>query len=40
MAGAVMRACRGKLTDDATVLCLDWYGSQSLTAHGSGGAVV
>jgi serine phosphatase RsbU (regulator of sigma subunit) len=26
MADAVLDACQGKLTDDATVLCLDWYG--------------
>jgi serine phosphatase RsbU (regulator of sigma subunit) len=26
MADAVLDACHGKLADDATVLCLDWYG--------------
>jgi serine phosphatase RsbU (regulator of sigma subunit) len=26
MAEAVVDACHGKLADDATVLCLDWYG--------------
>lgn len=28
LTGAVMDACHGKLPDDATVLCLDWYGAQ------------
>jgi hypothetical protein len=28
MADAVLDACQGKLTDDATVLCLDWYGDR------------
>lgn len=26
MTGAVLDACRGRLADDATVLCLDWHG--------------
>ena len=29
MADAVLDACHGKLADDATVLCLDWYGGRS-----------
>jgi serine phosphatase RsbU (regulator of sigma subunit) len=28
MADAVLDACDGKLADDATVLCLDWYGDE------------
>jgi hypothetical protein len=36
MAGAVIDACRGKLPDDATVLCLDWHGTQPAGRHPSG----
>jgi serine phosphatase RsbU (regulator of sigma subunit) len=28
LTSAVIDACRGQLADDATVLCLDWYGVQ------------
>ncbi|MCZ9338645.1 serine/threonine-protein phosphatase, partial [Streptomyces sp. TRM76130] len=28
LAGAVQDACQGRLRDDATVLCLDWYGDR------------
>jgi serine phosphatase RsbU (regulator of sigma subunit) len=33
MTSTVMNACHGKLNDDATVLCLDWYGTQPPTAY-------
>jgi hypothetical protein len=29
LVGAVQDACAGRLRDDATVLCLDWYGDRS-----------
>jgi hypothetical protein len=35
MTGAVMTACHGKLDDDATVLCLDWHGTQPPPAYSS-----
>ena len=35
---AVMRATGGKLSDDATVVCLDWYGGPPRPRVSTGGA--
>jgi serine phosphatase RsbU (regulator of sigma subunit) len=35
---AVKQACQGHLQDDATVLCLDWHGSQITSRHTREGA--
>ena len=35
---AVMRATGGKLRDDATVVCLDWYGGPPRPRVSTGGA--
>lgn len=36
--GAVRRACRGLLQDDATVLCLDWHGTDRTHRRADNGA--
>ncbi|MEU1076184.1 MULTISPECIES: PP2C family protein-serine/threonine phosphatase [unclassified Streptomyces] len=33
MVGAVRDACAGQVQDDATVMCLDWYGPQAHKVH-------
>jgi serine phosphatase RsbU (regulator of sigma subunit) len=38
LGAAVMRATGGKLRDDATVVCLDWYGGPPRLRKSSGGA--
>lgn len=38
LGAAVMRATGGELRDDATVLCLDWYGGPQRRRDSSGGA--
>lgn len=38
MCGAVLRVIGGRLRDDATVLCLDWYGGPRRPRETSGGA--
>jgi hypothetical protein len=38
MTGAVVKACHGRLPDDATVLCLDWHGTQPHPSYGITGA--
>lgn len=35
LVGAVRTACRDRLADDATVLCLDWYGTDAAGRRGS-----
>ena len=38
LGAAVMRTTRGNLRDDATVLCLDWYGGPPRRRRSTGGA--
>lgn len=38
LTAAVIDACHNHLQDDATIVCLDWYGSQHHRRHTSGGA--
>ncbi|WP_313896105.1 PP2C family protein-serine/threonine phosphatase [Streptomyces sp. YIM 98790] len=38
LAGAVADAAEGRLTDDATVMCLDWYGPQGVRRDAETGA--
>ncbi|MFC4909762.1 PP2C family protein-serine/threonine phosphatase [Actinomadura gamaensis] len=36
--GAVAHACAGELQDDATVVCLDWFGPRPTRRHTAGGS--
>ena len=38
LGAAVLHATRGDLRDDATVVCLDWYGGPPRRRRGTGGA--
>lgn len=38
LTSAVRDAARGRLEDDATVMCLDWYGPERTQRHVSSGA--
>ncbi|MCO5971961.1 PP2C family protein-serine/threonine phosphatase [Actinoallomurus soli] len=38
LTGALMDACHGDPADDATVLCLDWYGARPASRRTTGGA--
>ncbi|MFE0512016.1 SpoIIE family protein phosphatase [Streptomyces sp. NPDC058964] len=38
LTSAVLDAAVGRLEDDATVMCLDWYGPQHTRQHVSSGA--
>jgi serine phosphatase RsbU (regulator of sigma subunit) len=38
LGAAVMRATGGRLRDDATVVCLDWYGGPPRLRESTGGA--
>jgi hypothetical protein len=39
LAGKVLAATEGQLLDDATVLCIDWYGTAAIrkSKHGADG---